>query len=288
MNWDNLRIFLALARCGSVRGASKQLLINHSTVSRRITAFETSLGVRLFERLASGYVLTEAGQALMPSAVRIEEETFKIERQLMGKDTELEGIIRFTLPDLLLTHLLAQDLVDFSNLYPEIHLEILTSYEAFNLHRREADVALRIVQNPPQGYLFKKKVIQFNSAVYASKKYLETVPKEDWRWIGRSSQSKVADWVKTSPFPDLPVYHAVHPVPIQIELAKRGLGLLIIACFAGDTESDLVRVTPEVMPGYWLWLLTHEDLYQTQRIKLFIDFLEARLLQKKELIQGFK
>jgi DNA-binding transcriptional LysR family regulator len=98
-DWDDLRYFLAVARKGSIRAAAATLAVNHSTVSRRIDAFETRLGVRAFERLPGGYFLTQAGEELIQHAERVEKEMIAAERRVAGRDAKLSGLLRVTLPD---------------------------------------------------------------------------------------------------------------------------------------------------------------------------------------------
>ena len=287
MNWDNIRIFLALARAGSVRGASKTLNINHSTVSRRISAFEGELGVRLFDRLASGYVLTATGQELLPYAEKIEAQCHNIELKIMGQDYQLRGPIRVTLPDLIGTHLLAADLVEFTNLYPDIELVLLTSYETFNLNRREADVAIRVMFGQPDGYLVKKKIVTYNLGIYASRDYLKQHPEQSQQhWIGWTEEEKYPEWVKKSDFPLIPTHHNIGHPYLQFELAKKGLGLTMIACFLADNCDELVRLSPNPIPDRSIWLLTHEDLYKTERIRVFMDFIETALLKHRDMLEG--
>ena len=132
MNWENVKIFLALVREGSVRAAGAKLEISHATVARRIGAFETKLGVKLFVRLPNGLAMTVAGEELLQSALKIEEEMVAIERGISGQDTRLRGMVRVTMPDVIATHLIMPDLVEFVRQYPDIDLQIMPSYEFFD------------------------------------------------------------------------------------------------------------------------------------------------------------
>lgn len=118
MDWDDIRYYLAVARHGSIRGASTHLSVNPSTVSRRIDAYEKKLGVRLFERLATGYVLTKPGQDMMFSAEIIENEIASLSRRVTGRDAQLNGKLRVTLPAPFTTHLLMHDIAEFESTYP--------------------------------------------------------------------------------------------------------------------------------------------------------------------------
>ena len=173
MDWDNLRFFLTVARKGTIRAASQALSVNHSTVSRRISAFEKKLGVRLFERLPNGYVLTATGEEMMKSAQHIEDEVVKLDRQVIGRDAQLNGSLRVTMPAVLATHLIMPDISAFTNIYPSIQLELAFSNEEFNLRKREADIAIRLTANPPD-YLVGRRILHPAKGVYASHDYLKS------------------------------------------------------------------------------------------------------------------
>ena len=177
MNWDDIRYFLAVSRTGSIRGAASKLDVNHSTVSRRIGQLEEQLGVRLFEKLPTGYVITPAGEEIFDLAERMEEQANTLERQIYGRDTSLTGKLRVTLPQALATHLIMPDLVSFARANPGIELEIVTSYETLNLTRRQADVAIRLVyenQSPPE-HLHGRRIASVYRAIYIFQKSCESV-----------------------------------------------------------------------------------------------------------------
>jgi len=149
MDWNDVRLFLALARGGSVRAASSEAGVSHSTVARRIETFEKRLGVRLFDRLPSGYALTRAGEDALPVAKLVEEEMEGLRRRLTGRDQQLSGRIRLTAADFLATHFLMPALAEFAKRYPHIEFEIISTYVSLDLDKREADVALRFTNDPP-------------------------------------------------------------------------------------------------------------------------------------------
>lgn len=287
MNWDDLKIFLAIAREGSARSAANKLGIHHSTITRRIEAFESAQKIRLFDRLPSGYVLTIAGNELLEAAGRIEGEVNGIERRILGQDVHLRGDIRVTMPDALAVNLLMPDLVRFMDTYPDVNLEILISYGLFNLVKREADVAIRITENPPE-HLVGHKVVRYHCATYASHTYLAThnVP-ADACWIGWNSPNPYPDWVRKSEFPTIPVRGRLNNAMAQLAAVKSGLGIARLPCFLGDPEPTLQRVPPgENAPCHDVWILTHKDLVSTVRIQTFMDFMVQAFRQKSNLLEG--
>jgi len=150
MNWDDLKITLAVAEKESILKAAKFLDVHHTTVSRRIKAFEEQLGVRIFDRLPQGYKLTEAGEKVVRSSTHIEEEVNNLERHIQGKDTRLEGDIILSLPAIIALYFAMPLIAEFMNLYPGISIKTRISDNIADLDRREADVAFRITQKPAE------------------------------------------------------------------------------------------------------------------------------------------
>lgn len=287
MDWDNLRFFLEVARKGSIRAASDTLAVNHSTVSRRITAFEKKLGVRLFDRIPDGYALTAAGEEMLKSAQHIEEEVVKLDRQVIGRDAELNGVLRVTMPTALATHLLMPDIATFTKKYPGIHLELAFSSEEFNLRKREADIAIRLTQNPPE-YLVGRRILQPAKGVYASYDYLKDNNPEKLCWIGWDEVSSQTPWNRDSRFASLPVTHRAGDMAAQLEAVKAGMGIAILPCFIADTIPALNRlelITTKSFCGD-LWILRHEDLRATARVRAFVEFMVEALEQHRDLLEG--
>lgn len=289
-DWDDFRFFLAVARKGSIRAAAASLAVNHSTVSRRIDAFEKRLNARLFERLPSGYFLTEAGENMLEFAERIESETISAGRLVAGRDALLSGPLRVTLPNTIATKLLMPDLVVFSETHPEISLELDISTSMADLTRREADVAIRVSNDPPAN-LIGRRLLKYASAIYASDEYIVrhdiTIPGKDLEWIGWNDTVPDPQWVRESPYPEAKVKNKIFNTLVHLEAAKCGMGLCMLPCFIGDTEPLLQRLPPGVPePDREIWLLTHEDLRHTAKVRVFLDFIAKSVLEKRELLEG--
>lgn len=288
MNWDDLRFFLAVASKGSVRAGSQLLGVNHSTVSRRINAFENKIGVRLFERLSSGYVLTPAGEDMLASAQRIESEFDSLDRRVFGQDTQLSGVLRVTAP-VHMIRLLMPDLVAFTKVNTGIELEIVSSYAEFNLTKREADVAIRVTNTPPE-HLVGRKVASYATTIYASDEYLASHDINDpssLNWIGWDEGTHHPKWVKASEFPCVPARHQVNDAVTQIEATKAGLGIGMLPCFMADVEPTLQRLSSkQPAPRHDIWILTHKDLRDIARVRLFNDFMVEAIRNRRDLIEG--
>lgn len=287
MNWDDVRLFLALARSGSARAAADALAVSHTTVARRIEQLESTLQVRLFDRDVRGFRLTEAGEAMLGSATRAEDALMAAQRQLQGRDTQLTGEIRLTCSDVIVDHLLMPGLADFSRQYPEIDLTVMLSNDLFDLARREADVAIRVlrVDSMPPEDLIGRKVLTLRSSYYAAPSYLAkhdpTHSASGARWIGWSDRERNPDWVRRSPFPDLPAFGCFNDPKLQAQAALHGMGLAVLPCFIGDDVAGLQRVgDTEPYDSFDLWVLSHPDLRDTARLRVFrrycAELLEAQ------------
>ncbi len=289
LDWDDIKHFLALSRHGSVRAASNKLGISHSTVARRIEAFEKRLGVRLFERSSVGYALTAAGEEVLISAEQIESEIYSLERRIVGRDQQLSGSIKITMFDVLCTHLLMPHLTEFTQLYPEISLEVSISYEPLDLGKREADIALRCTNNPP-GHLIGKHLVALHFAPYGAVDYLrqhDLNTDTAVRWIGYGGREEYPAWVKASAYPHIPVKGVFESILLQFEAAKSGMGIAMLPCFMGDPEPILQRLTPDTSsPVSNLWLLTHTDMRTTARLRVFSEFIAAAVFSHRNLIEG--
>ncbi len=293
INWDDTRLFLELARSGSARATATGQGVSHSTITRRVAQLETGLGVRLFDRDVRGYRLTGAGELLLKSAVRAEDALLTAERQLQGSDAQLSGEIRLTTSNIIATHLLMDDLVQFTQQYPDIDLNIMITYDSLNLSRREADIALRISKldaGPPED-LVGRKLVTIRNCFYASEAFLaENDPactNSTARWIGWDDAVRFPAWVKASPFPHLPVFGRLNDVVLQAEAARCGMGLTVLPCFFGDTVQGLRRI-PNCEPydSYDLWMLSHPDLRDAARMRTFRAFAAELINRKRALLVG--
>ena len=290
-DWDDLRYFLAVARAGTLSAAARALDVNHSTVFRRMTAFEDHLGVRLFDRLPSGYVLTPAGEQMQDVALGIEERIASLDRRLAGQDSRLTGAVRLTTIDMLAIGVLPRHLAAFRAEYPGIAVGLTISNSLLNLTRREADVALRVSGNPPEA-LVGRRVGPLVFAAYGSRDYCRRRAEPELHrheWIGYDSEHAALARRFTALFPAVRPALEVNSVAVAIAAAKAGLGLAVLPCGLADMERDLKRVA--ALPEEFtldLWLLTHEDLRRTARIRAVLDFLAGCFTAEADLFQGLR
>ncbi|MEM7079903.1 MAG: LysR family transcriptional regulator, partial [Pseudomonadota bacterium] len=140
-NWDDLKVFLAVARAGTLRGGAQRINGNHTTLKRKLALLEQQIGTRLFDRSNLGLVLTQTGEELLPHAKRVEEEMLIATRAIAGKDAEPTGTVLLTLPHGLAMTSIMDDLTTFSDQYPDISLNLNFTNDVADLTRREADVS---------------------------------------------------------------------------------------------------------------------------------------------------
>lgn len=291
MNWNDLPVFLALARSGSVRSAAVRLSISHSTVVRRIEALEAALGVRLFERSPQGYTLTQVGEAMLNYAENVENDVHNLELKILGQDAKLSGNIRVTVADALVQFLIAPDLQEFKLAYPDIDLDITTSYDVADLSKREADVAIRFMANPPE-HLVGHRLPDLNICYYASHEYLEQhdlnadPPTANWIGMNEIVTFPTTQWLKDSPYPHIPVRWSM-PMLLQQTAAQAGFGIVMLPCYRGDQDAALQRIPPgKVIQGKPGWVLTLDELRMTERVKVFVSFIAKAIWKYADLLEG--
>ena len=292
-NWDDIRLFLELVRGGSARAAASALGISHSTIVRRVERLEGQLGTRLFDRDYTGYQPTAAGETLVTSALAAEDAILAASRQLQGRDASLSGEIRVTTGDILIEYLLMPDIVSFTETYPEIELSLFLSYDIFDLARREADIALRFLQNnrQPPDDLVGKKVITGRNCYYASESYLEThdprAKDTTARWIGWDEPELFPEWVQRSPFPHVPAVGTFHSAISQIAGVKAGLGMVTMPCFVGDTLEGVVRIPGcEPYDNFDIWMLWHPDFRDAARHRCFREHIGTAFDRERSRLLG--
>ncbi|MCA0934136.1 LysR family transcriptional regulator [Vibrio alginolyticus] len=289
MNWDDLKIFLAVARRGSVSGASVDLGVQHSTVSRRLRAMEKKLGVRLVERIQGGYGLTLAGEKLRTTAEHVEREVLNVEDSLLGQDKLLKGTLRVTVVHHIAYSLFLPIFARFHEKFPDIELEIQSSNTYLSMPHREADVALRVTNNPAE-VLIGKKLITFASAIYGSKTYLDHLRQtgEKPNWIGTECCDFHRAWTKEV-CPEAKHNFTIDDTGLAHMAIKQGVGLSFLPCFIGDFDDDIARYEDAKFSAFYgldLWMLLHEDLRHTERVRAFRNFIIAEIEQQRDKLEG--
>ncbi|MEX3007996.1 LysR family transcriptional regulator [Hoeflea sp. TYP-13] len=290
LDWNDLKVFLALFRGRSVRSAADELGMSHSTVSRHLTDLETSLGAVLFTRSREGLLATSMAEQIFNRAERVEDEVLGLQREAASLDTVLSGEVRVTAPPLLSQHMIMPHLAAFARQYPGIEISLHSSNSIDDLMKGASDVALRSQFNPNDN-LVGRRLPDFVSRAYASRDYLANHwfdgNRTNATWIGLGVIDPQNKWVKEGPFPDAKVRHRIPDMLDQAQAAIQGLGMVSLPCFFGDGLDGLVRV-PNTGPVSQrpVWVLTHPDLRTSVRIKAFVRFLVAAITGQEKQITG--
>jgi len=294
LQWDDLRVVLAIAEAGTLSGAGRRLGLSHATVFRRLGDIEGRLGVKLFDRGRAGYAPTPAGEAAGAAARRVEREVLDIERRVVGQDLRPSGTVRVTTTDTLLAGLLSAIFRDFDRAHPDIDLEVAVSNQLFSLSRREADVAVRPAGSPPET-LVGRRVGTIALAVYAPRDLVAEGPAE------AANDIPGADWIgpdEGMAYRDLERWMAARGLDPRCRcrvdslfgifaLAREGAGLAVLPCYLAEGEARLARLgdpIPELATD--LWLLTHPDLRRTARIRAFLDFVAKAMQDRRAVLAG--
>lgn len=275
LQWDDLRVVLAIVRAGSLSGAARGLGVSHATVFRRLQTVEERLGVRLFERGRSGYTATAAGEALAVTAEDMETRVLDVERQVAGRDLQPVGTVRLTTTDTLFDRVLSPLLAECRRAYPEIALEVVVPSQRVNLSRREADIAIRPSSNPPPT-LVGRRVGVVRQAIYLHQQLASKAA--DWQaldWIGPDDSMgyrSLDGWMRKQGV-DGRCRLRVDTTRGLYAAVRDGLGPAVLPCYLGDSNPDLRRLDDVPSLTSDLWLLTHADLRKTARIRVLMDFL---------------
>ena len=278
MDWEDYQYFLAVAGGGSVSAAARGLAQSHSTVLRRLDKLEAALAVRLFERFQTGYVLTASGEELLSLLAPVAEGMQDIERKLGGQDAALQGTIRVTTTDTLMA-LLLPALSEFRQTYPGIQLQVTVNNSFLNLSRRDADVAIRPSNTPPDN-LVGRKLGRLRTAPYAADAYLRRRGPAggwgDYDWVAPDdslAHLRQARWLREHVPPER---HAISVDSLlgMAAAVEAGLGAGMLLCLLADARPGLVRLAdPDPALDTDVWILTHPDLRRVNRIRVFTAFL---------------
>ena len=290
IEWDDLQYVLTVGRTGSLSAAARQLRVNHSTVFRRIAHIEERLGVRLFERRRDGYVPTAAGETALGLVQQIDEHVVALERQVAGQDLRPSGNVRLATTDTL-TALMVPLCCEFRALYPEISIELVTGNEHLNLSRRDADIALRPSLQPPDN-LHGRRIAGIAFAAYASEEYAArsgTGLNRSHQWIGFDdtlSHLAAYRWLHAHVEPDRICFRANSFLSIT-HAVRAGMGVALLPCYLAAEAGGLVKMSdciPELSTD--LWLLVHNDIRRTARVRAFLDFVGEKLAAHRQEFEG--
>jgi DNA-binding transcriptional LysR family regulator len=286
MDWDDVRVFLAVAREGTMRGAGRTLGLSQPTIARRLAAFEASFGgPTLFDRLPEGLRLNAAGEQLMPAAESAENAMLTLERRHAATSTELRGTVRVSTGECA-AGFLARGLSGPTTtaLPPGITLELVESRQTANLARREADMALRH-QPPDSGDFYVSKAGTFACAVYRRR------GADAAAWISYTEEQAhyaPARWVlRQVEETGMKVALRASSMLMHLEAIRAGTGRGVLPCYVGDGHPLLERLTapiPEIAAEYWI--IVHRDLRRAACVRAVIDWVKALFVEQRHVLAG--
>lgn len=281
MEWSDVRVFLAIAREGTLGAAARKLGQTQPTMGRRLNVLEESVGQKLFQRTSEGFVLTDEGSSVLVHAERIEEEALAFQRQLAGQGQRLEGMLRITSSDWFGTHLLTPVFAEYARANPNVTIELLTDARFYSLSRREADMAFRI-RPFDEPDVVSRKLMHIRYGLYMAKG-------ADHPKAGDGTGSTLvtmdtafsampdAGWLKRM-LPNATVTFRSNNRDVQAQLCAHGAGLAVLPIPLASSLDSLVLVDlGEEPPSRDTWVGYHRDLRGLKRLRVLLDMVVERL-----------
>jgi DNA-binding transcriptional LysR family regulator len=298
LDWNDLRHFLAVARTGSTLAAGKALRVSQTTAARRVTALEAELGLNLFERRPAGYRLTPAGEALLEQAEAVEAAAGLFVDAAATQSRDASGTVKLTVDEIYAVTLLGPMLRDLHEAFPAIRIELDTTEAKRDLAAGEADVALRMTDRPTGGGLVGRRIATDNWTIYCSRDYAAAhgVPHRRKELIGHAFIGGGGPgvwiyyrrWLEENGLADsVAMQHGTSTG--LLSAVRAGVGLAVLPVLVAELEPDLVMcLPPEPGNERGLWLLTHERLRHTPRVRAVLDFLGERLTRLARQVEHAK
>jgi DNA-binding transcriptional LysR family regulator len=281
MDWSDVRIFLAVARCGSLGEAARTLGVSHPTVGRRIRVLEEEAEQALFRRTKDGLVLTDTGDAVLTLAESMESSGLAMERRLAGNHERLEGVLRISSAEWFAGYVLAPALAELTRRHPAVVPEVIASYRLLDLSRREADVAFRIVPFTEPD-IVQRRLMRIPYRLYGSAETARAM-RSDPASVGlilmNSAQSHFPDvaWLLDR-FPRSRRVFTSTSRAVQARMCAQGMGVAVLPTPLGDATAGLQRIELSVQPpGRDIWVGYHRDLRHMDRLRAFLDIADAML-----------
>ncbi len=282
MNWEDMRHILALFRAGTFSGAAQDLGVVRTTVGRRLRTMEADLGVRLFDQTPEGFLPTAAGADLVEVATRVETEMLAAEARVKGQDAALHGALRVSTLDFVY-----QGFVDvfhsFIVRYPGVNLSVCATYDNVSLRRREADIALRLSNNPDE-HLVGRRLGELTFGIYGQRELVERIGVDaapnQFPWLGPdkgSSDDGGLDELIQMHAPGAKMVIRLDGYPVLRASINAGMGIHFLPCLDGDADPGLLRIgEPLTDVKRYLWVLTLPELRTNIRVRALMDhFYEA-------------
>jgi DNA-binding transcriptional LysR family regulator len=291
LNWDDLRIVLAVAEHGTLSASAIALAISHPTLSRRLRQIEDRLGTRLFERTPTSLRLTAAGEDMRSLALRLRDDISALERRIGGRDSGKDGPVRLTAPDAVSEYLLPSILAALCREQPGLTIDLVISNQVLSLAQRSADLALRITPQPDES-LRGRRVGTVAMGIYAA----DGMPVPETLdglaglpWVGFDAAlacTGPGEWIARN-VANNDIRFRANTLLGAAQAVKSGIGCGVLPCFVGGSIRGLTRIGgPLPALDLPLWLLVHPEMARLPRIRRAGDALAAKLKQAAPLLVG--
>lgn len=284
MNWDDLKIVLAIGRAGTLAGAARSLQLDATTVGRRVTSIEKAVGARLFDRFSSGFSPTDVGHRAIVRAEKVEYEMHALRNEIEGTDQRVEGRVRVTGLDAIFDHLIIPRLPQLLERHPGLEITFSSNLDFVDLSRREADVALRS-REPQHPDSVGRELGLLAQAAYASPEF---VMGERPALIGLPREFDGAEFSRLilEHFPGGYFAARANTEGHIHALVKAGVGVGVLDCFVGDRDPGLIRVVANPVWSQTAWAEIHVAMVNAPRIRAVTDFLRDIFTEDAELLAG--
>ena len=287
LDWNDLRYFLSVADLGSTLAAGKALRVSQTTVARRIAALETELGLPLFEKRQAGYALTPAGEELVERARQVGAAANAFAEAADAEKRAVSGTVRITTQDIFAVTLLAPMLRELHERHPEIMIELDDSQEFRDLGEGEADIALRSAYGDIGPGVVGRRLGGDDWTLYCSRDYaaqhgVPTTRAELKKHVfigggGPKLWRAYSAWLHDLGLDDRIIMHHASAMGMMSAI-RSGLGIAVLPCIIADADPDLIQcVPPKAGHERTMWLVTHERVRHTPRVRAVIDFLYEKL-----------
>ena len=296
-DWSDVRHFLEVSRAGTLSAAARKLKVDDTTVGRRVAALEHELGAKLFERTPDGLLLTAAGEAMRAAGEEMEQAALRGEQRVIGTDRAPSGLVRVATTEMLGRAVVLPAIRALRETHPQIRLELNTGVARLDIARREADLALRYIR-PEAGTLVSRRIARVAYTAYASREYLSSRPRPA-RGAGFAGhdivafESAIRAWrqgeLAGEPLRDARVVLRTNNGFTLLEAVALGLGIGDLPCHAADLDPRVRRVFADGKVELEdLFLVVHEDLQRTARMRAVIDAIDESLRRLAPALLGEK
>jgi DNA-binding transcriptional LysR family regulator len=289
--WDDLRVFLAVAREGSFSAAARTLGVDHVTISRRVAALEHQLGTKLLHRTPEGAALTPAGQAIVPQCEQMETSAAAAERMIAGQDTRAAGSVRITSTEVIAYEILTGCVASLRRHHPQLQIDLITGVRTLDVSRREADIAVRVAAaRPAQHGVVCRRIGEIGVTLYASEEYLgRTGPPIRGKGLAGPDLIRFPNPPRNlaQPFFLGEAVEGAHTALrsndqfVHLKAAAAGVGIAEMACYFADGFPAVRRVWPCEQPLLKpVWLLYHAEMRRAARVRVvaaaIVEFFEKQ------------